>query len=66
MLSRLADSDRIESRPTVRTLPIPPIAEPGDARAGDGRVSAARGILIALLISIPFWALVAFTLYILL
>jgi hypothetical protein len=33
---------------------------------GEGGGSPARGIMIAALISTPFWALVAFTLYLLL
>jgi hypothetical protein len=52
----------VVSAPVARTLPAY-----GSDHCGEGdRTDAARGIMIALLIALPLWVLIAYTIYLLL
>ena len=53
--AELADSGLVRQAPNRRSM-----AYSADAPRNDQGTRAARGILIAVIISIPFWALIAF------
>jgi hypothetical protein len=66
MSTQLAEAE-LTDLATVEDVVRRAAAEFGEDNTGDERqMSAARGIVIAMLISLPFWALVVFTVYMLL
>jgi hypothetical protein len=66
MATQLADAERIDVRVLHDAAVHPFLGCDADAADGDERTPAARGILTAVLISTPFWALAGFTMYLLL
>jgi hypothetical protein len=56
------------SDPPVSHQPNPRLFETrdGDSIEDDGRTTAVRGIMTAVALSVPFWALTAFVVYLLL
>jgi hypothetical protein len=64
MTAQSADAELIERR-IDHEVAGRSLADYGadDAVEDDRRISAARGIAVAVMISVPFWALVGFTIY---
>ena len=66
MATQLADAALIDPRTIQQPAGRSVTGYDSEAMPDDGRLTAARGIVTAVLISTPFWALIAFTVYLLL
>lgn len=64
MATQLADRELVDTR----TQPAAPASSAAmfDSIEDDGRLTAARGIATGVVISLPLWVLIAFTIYMLL
>ena len=65
MATQFADAVSIDSGTIQETARRPNPGCDNDSAANDDRLTAARGILTGALIATPFWALIAFTIYML-
>jgi hypothetical protein len=66
MATQLAEAALIDPR-LVHEAPVrPPATYDSNAAQDDDRTTPGQGIVVAMLISVPFWALIAFTIYLLL
>ena len=65
MATQFAEAASIDSRTMQDAEGRPNPKFDDDSTPDDDRLTVARGILIGALIATPFWALVAFTLYML-
>jgi hypothetical protein len=65
MATHLAEADLIDPRPRHQATARVRAADDRDEIDDGARHNPARGILIAALISMPFWVLIAYTLYLL-
>jgi len=63
MAPPLADAELIDRLTVHRALVRPPAGVDGDLIEPDGQLTAARGVIIGVLIATPLWALIGFTLY---
>lgn len=63
MATQLGDVDVLERIAPASTTTVQEKLK--DLELDDGRPTAARGILFGIAVSMPFWGLVAFTLYLL-
>lgn len=65
MATQMADADLLDP-PMVPAEVVPPqTAIDSHGAEDEGHFLAPRGIIIAMLISLPFWALIAFTVFLL-
>jgi hypothetical protein len=65
MAAQLADAELIDRRIIHEMVGDAPVAYGSDTVEDNDRTTAVRGIATAVLISTPFWALIAFTIYLL-
>lgn len=63
---QMSDAELDDLPIASEALEFPLSAYDGRDMANDDRLSAARGIMIAALLSLPFWALIAFAVYLVL
>ncbi|MDB5400545.1 MAG: hypothetical protein JWQ55_2563 [Rhodopila sp.] len=66
MATQLAEAALIDPRLVHEAAARPPATYDSNATQDDDRTTAGQGIAVAMLISVPFWALIAFTIYLLL
>jgi hypothetical protein len=65
MSIQLADAKPVDPRVVHEAPGIPVTVVSSDVIREDRRMTASRGIAIGVLIALPFWALIAFTIYLL-
>ncbi len=66
MAMQVLDTERLDPLEACDLGARPSAAGDDDASEDDGPPTVARGVLMAMLISTPFWGLIAFTFYLLL
>ena len=65
MASQLADAELFDPQVVDTAVVRPPTVHDNHTAEEEGPSMASRGIVIAMLISLPFWALIAFTIFLL-
>ena len=66
MAIQMADSALLDRRINREASDHAPVSYVSDPTEHDDQTTAGRGIVTAVVISTPFWALIAFTIYLLL
>ncbi len=65
MAAQLVNAELADRRPVSKAVDELPATYSSNPTDGSNRITAARGLVTAMMISMPFWALIAFTIYLL-